>query len=220
MSPRTLGLSDALHAYFLRSLVEEPELLRRLREETQALPNARMQIAPEQGRFMRWLVRLIGARHCIEVGTFTGYSALSVALGLPSDGRIVACDVSEEWTQIARRYFHAAGLSSKLDLRIGPALVTLDGLTRAGQSGFYDFAFIDADKANGLRYYELCFELIRPGGLIAVDNTLWGGRVADEAVDDDDTRTIRALNARVIADQRANACLVPIGDGLILAQKL
>jgi caffeoyl-CoA O-methyltransferase len=220
VSPRTLGLSDALHAYFLNSLVHEPELLGELRKETAALPGAGMQIAPEQGRFMRWLVQLVGARRCLEIGVFTGYSSLSVALALPEDGRIVACDVSEEWTQIALRYFERAGLSQKFDLRIGPGLATLDALKSAGQSGSYDFAFIDADKSNYLGYYERCLELLRPGGLVAVDNSLWGGKVADPSVNDVDTSAIRELNARAMSDARVSACLIPIGDGLLLAQKL
>lgn len=220
MSPRTLGLSDALHGYFLSSLVQEAALLARLREETAALPSAGMQIAPEQGQFMRWLVQLIGAKRCIEVGVFTGYSSLSVALALPDDGRIVACDVSEEWTRIAERYFDAADLRHKLDLRLGPALATLDALKGSGHSGSYDFAFIDADKSNYVGYYERCFELLRVGGLIAVDNTLWGGKVADPQVTDADTAAIRALNARAMSDARVSACLIPIGDGLLLARKL
>lgn len=220
VSPRTLGLSDALHSYFLNSLVQEPELLAQLRKETERLPDAGMQIAPEQGRFMRWLVALIGAKRCIEVGVFTGYSSLSVALALPKDGRIVACDVSEEWTRIARRYFEAAGLAQKLELRLGPALLTLDALKKSGQRGTFDFAFIDADKENYLGYYEHCLELLREGGLVVVDNCLWGGKVADPSVNDRNTSAIRSFNARVIDDPRVSACLVPIGDGLLLAQKL
>ena len=210
MSTRSLGLSDSVHAYFLNALVQEPELLTRLRSETQTLKGAGMQISPEQGKFMRWL----------EVGVFTGYSALSVALSLPDDGRIVACDVNEEWTSIARRYFDAAGLSHKLDLRIGPALSTLDGLKSAGDSGSYDFAFIDADKGNYLGYYQRCLALLRKGGLIAIDNALWDGKVADPSIADADTCAIREVNAFAMSDPRVSACMLPIGDGLLLAQKL
>lgn len=220
MSTRTLGLSDSLHSYFLNALVQEPELLTQLRKETQTLKGAGMQISPEQGKFMRWLVRLLGAKRCLEVGVFTGYSSLSVALALPQDGRIVACDVSEEWTDVARRYFDAGGLGHKLDLRLGPALTTLDALQSAGESGSFDFAFIDADKSNYLGYYQRCLGLLRKGGLIAVDNALWDGKVADPSVDDADTRAIRELNAFAMADPRVSACLLPIGDGVLLAQKL
>jgi caffeoyl-CoA O-methyltransferase len=215
-----LGLSESVHAYFLNSLVQEPELLTRLRTETAAMPGAGMQISPEQGRFMRWLVRLIGARRCLEVGVFTGYSSLSVALSLPEGGRIVACDVNEETTRVALRYFEAAGLRHKFDLRLGPALNTLDALKSSGEKGSYDFAFIDADKSNYLGYYERCLELLRDGGLIAVDNALWDGKVADPSIGDADTVAIRALNAHVMNDARVSACLIPIGDGLLLAQKL
>jgi caffeoyl-CoA O-methyltransferase len=220
VSTRSLGLSDALHGYFLASVVHEPELLRRLRKETEVLPGAGMQISPEQGRFMGWLVRLIGARRCVEIGVFTGYSSLSVALALPADGQIVACDVNAEWTAIAQRYFGEAELAHKFDLRLGPALATLDALCEGGERGQYDFAFIDADKANYPGYYERCLTLLRPGGVIAVDNALWSGKVADPSATDDDTRAIRDLNARVVSDPRVSACLIPIGDGLLLAQKL
>ena len=220
MSTRSIGLSDSVHQYLLDVVVNEPPALRRLRAETQALASAGMQISPEQGCFMSWLVRLCGARRCIEVGVFTGYSALTVALALPDDGRIVACDVSAEWTAIARRHFEAAGLTHKLDLRLAPAIQTLDGLLAAGQGGTFDFAFIDADKESYVSYYERCLSLLRPQGLLAVDNTLWGGKVADAAVDDEDTRAIRALNALAASDRRVGCCLIPIGDGLLLAQKL
>jgi caffeoyl-CoA O-methyltransferase len=220
MSTRTLGLSDSVHSYFLNALVQEPELLTRLRTETQTLKGAGMQISPEQGKFMRWIVRLIGAKRCLEVGVFTGYSSLSVALSLPDDGRIVACDINEEWTSIARRYFDAARLSHKFDLRLGPALTTLDALKSAGEGGSYDFAFIDADKGNYLGYYERCLALLRKGGLIAVDNALWDGKVADPSIADPDTRAIRELNAFAMSDPRVSACMLPIGDGVLLAQKL
>jgi len=219
VSSRTLQLSESLHRYLLDVTVSEPELLRELRLETEKLPHAGMQISPEQGRLMRWLVELTGARRALEVGVFTGYSALSVALGLPEDGRLVACDLSDEWTSIARRYFARAGVAHKVDLRLGPALETLDQLLGSGAGGAYDFAFIDADKENYAAYYERCLTLLRPGGVVAVDNALWGGSVADPARDDASTRAIRELNARVCGDARVSATLVPIGDGLLLARK-
>lgn len=219
VSSHTLQLSEGLHRYLLEVTVAEPELLGELRAETAKLERASMQISPEQGRLMRWLVELIGARRTLEIGVFTGYSALSVALSLPEDGRLVACDVSDEWTSIARRYFSRAGVAHKIDLRLGPALATLDGLVGAGEGGAYDFAFIDADKENYAAYYERCLTLLRPGGVVAVDNTLWGGSVADPARDDASTRAIRELNQRVCSDARVSATLVPIGDGLLLARK-
>jgi predicted O-methyltransferase YrrM len=178
-----------------------------------------MQISPDQGALFSLLVRLIGARHTLEVGTFTGYSALAVASALPEDGRLIACDVSEEWTRIARRYWQEAGVASRIDLRLAPASETLAGLLRDGQAESFDFAFIDADKIAYDAYYELCLQLVRVGGLIAVDNTLWAGRVADPAENDADTTAIRALNRKVIADDRVDACLLTVGDGVLLARK-
>lgn len=220
MSTRSIGLSEALHRYFLDSIVEEPDLFRQLREETAELPGAGMQISPEQGRFMSWLVGLLGARRCLEVGVFTGYSSLAVARVLPADGQLVACDVSEEWTAIARRYWQLGGVESKIDLRLGPAVETLDGMLEQGEAGAFDFAFIDADKASYLAYYERALALVRTGGVIAFDNTLWGGKVADPAVEDPDTRAIRDLNRRVTRDPRVDASLIPLGDGVLLARKL
>ena len=198
----------------------EPEVLRALREETATLPHAGMQISPEQGALMRVLVGMLGAKKCLEVGVFTGYSSLSVALALPAAGRIVACDVNREWTAVAQRYFERAGLSQKLDLRIAPALATLQSLIDGGEAGSFDFAFIDADKANYTGYYESCLALVRTGGLVAVDNALWEGKVADASVSDESTRAIRELNQRALGDARVRVSLVPIGDGLLLAQKL
>jgi predicted O-methyltransferase YrrM len=189
-----------------------------LREETSRLPHAGMQISPEQGSFMRFLVRLLGATSYLEVGVFTGYSALSVALALPAEGRVVACDVNHESTAVARRYFEEAGLSHQFDLRLAPALTTLGELARENER--FDFAFIDADKGNYAAYYELCLSLVRKNGVIAVDNALWDGKVADPAQNDESTTAIRELNALVARDPRVSACLVPIGDGLLLAQKL
>jgi caffeoyl-CoA O-methyltransferase len=220
MSSKTFTLSDDLHAYLLSVSSREPEVLRRLREATLALPAARMQISVEQGQFMRLLVELMGARRTLEVGVFTGYSSLSVALSLPEDGQIVACDVSEEYTNIARRFWAEAGVAHKIDLRLGPAVDTLDALLADGaQSGTFDAAFVDADKSNYDRYYEQALQLVRPGGLIAIDNTLWSGRVADPSVDDEDTVALRALNQKLHADERVSLSLVPIGDGLTLARK-
>ena len=219
MSRRTIAVDDRLYEYLLSVSLREPEVLGRLRAETATHRAAGMQISPEQGQFMGVLVRLIGARHCIEVGTFTGYSTLCVALSLPDDGRIVACDVSEEWTAIGRAHWREAGVEGKIDLRIAPALETLDQLLGAGGAGEYDFMFIDADKSNYLHYYERGLKLLRTGGLIAVDNVLWGGSVIDPAKQDDDTNAIRELNRHVKEDSRVDLSMVPIGDGLTLARK-
>jgi len=219
MTNRSISLTDSLYEYLLSVSLREPDLLRRLREETAALPNARMQIAPEQGQFMALLVQLTGAKRCLEVGVFTGYSSLAVALALPDDGRIVACDVSEEWTTVARRYWSAAGVAHKIDLRLAPALETLEGLLAAGEGGSYDFAFLDADKEDYLRYYGLALELVRPGGLIVADNTLWSGRVIDPSNDEATTVALRRFNETLHTDDRIDLSLVPVGDGLTLARK-
>jgi caffeoyl-CoA O-methyltransferase len=192
----------------------------RLREETRQLPLARMQIAPEQGQFMALLVQLLGARRTLELGVFTGYSALSVALALPADGRVVACDVNDEWTRIARRYWAEAGVADRIELRLGPGLATLEQLIADGSAESFDFSFIDADKENYDAYYEQSLKLLRPGGIVAIDNALWGGDVADESKQDDETRAIRALNLKIGKDPRVAISLVPIGDGLLLARKL
>jgi predicted O-methyltransferase YrrM len=212
-------MTDPLYDYLLDVSLRENDIAGRLRAETAEHPQAAMQISPEQGQFMGVLVRLIGARHCIEVGTFTGYSTLCVALSLPDDGRIVACDVSEEWTAIGRAHWREAGVEGKIDLRIAPALETLDQLLGAGGAGEYDFMFIDADKSNYLHYYERGLKLLRTGGLIAVDNVLWGGSVIDPVKQDDDTNAIRELNRHVKEDSRVDLSMVPIGDGLTLARK-
>ena len=219
MSNRTIDLTDSLYDYLLSVSLRETDLQRRLREETAALPMARMQISPEQGQFMALLARLTDARRCIEVGVFTGYSSLAVALALPDDGRIVACDVSEEWTAIARRYWAEAGVAGRIDLRLAPALDTLDALVAAGGAGTYDLAFIDADKTAYLDYYERALLLLRPGGLLMTDNTLWSGRVADPEVGDADTVALRHYNEHLHRDARIDLSLVPIGDGLTLARK-
>lgn len=219
MSKQTLGLDTQLYDYLLSNSVREPEILWKLRQETASHPRGTMQISPEQGQFMRLLVQLIGAKKTLEVGVFTGYSSLSVALALPADGKIIACDVSEEFTAIARRYWQQAGVADKIDLRLAPGLETLDALLADNQAGTFDFAFIDADKENYDGYYERVLELVRPGGLIAIDNVLWSGRVADPQFQDESTKVIRALNQKLHDDERVTLSLVPIGDGLTLALK-
>ena len=218
MSRRTLNLDDTVYDYLLgHSLREHPEQTA-LREATRSHAHAGMQISPEQGQLMSLLVKLIGARCTIEIGTFTGYSALTVALALPADGRVLACDISAEYTSIGKPYWQRAGVADKIELVIAPATGTLDARIAAGESGCYDFAFIDADKTGYDAYYERCLQLIRAGGLIAIDNTLWGGEVARPA-DDDDTRALQALNDKLHHDERIDMALLPIGDGLTLARK-
>jgi caffeoyl-CoA O-methyltransferase len=219
MSTRTLNLTDQLYAYLLEVSLREPPLLARLREETAALSGAEMQISPEQGQFMGFLVELTEARRCLEVGTFTGYSALAVALALPPDGRVVTCDIDEETTAVARRYWAEAGVADKIELRLGAARATLEQMIGGGEAGGFDFAFIDADKENYGVYYEQTLALLRPGGLMLIDNVLWSGAVADPARDDSDTVAIRALNQTLRDDPRVSLSLLPIGDGLSLARK-
>ena len=219
MSNATLGLPEDLHAYLMAVGVREPELLRRLRDETSVLPQHNMQIAPEQGAFMALLVRILGARRCLELGTFTGYSSLAVATALPADGTLVCCDVSTEWTDVARRYWAEAGVADRVELRLGPALESLDGLLDEGGAGTFDFAFIDADKENYLNYYERVLQLLRPGGVAAFDNVFRGGDVARPAIDEPNVRAIRALNDRLASDERVDLAMVPIADGLTLVRK-
>jgi len=219
MSNRSIVLTDALYDYLLSVSLREPELLRKLREETSADPMARMQISPEQGQFMGLLARLMGARRCLEIGVFTGYSSLALALALPEDGRILACDVSERWTAVARRYWAAAGVAHKIELRLATAMDTLDRLVADGASDTFDFAFIDADKESYLGYYERVLRLLRPGGLVVTDNTLWSGRVADPENAEPDTVALRHYNEHLHLDERVDLSLVPIGDGLTLARK-
>jgi predicted O-methyltransferase YrrM len=219
MTNRSIPLTDSLYEYLLDVSLREPPVLRALRDETLRMSQHSMQIAPEQGQFMALLARLAGAKRCIEVGVFTGYSSLVTALALPDDGRIVACDVSEAWTSIARRYWRAAGVEHKIELRLGPALQTLDSMLEGGESGRYDMAFIDADKGNNQAYYERCLKLLRPGGLVLIDNTLWSGRVADAEDDGEDTVALRHFNECLHRDERIDLSLVPIGDGLTLARK-
>lgn len=212
-------LPEDLYKYLTSVSVREPAVLGRLREETEKLPQGGMQSPPEHGQFLALLVQLMGARRTIEVGVFTGYSSLAVALALPNDGRILACDVSEEFTSIARRYWKDAGVDHMIELRIGPALETLKELIGQRQQSRFDFAFIDADKANYEGYYEYALELIRPGGLIAIDNVLWHGRVIDPDANDADTLAIRALNKKLLNDTRINLSMIPISDGLTLCYK-
>lgn len=219
MSRNTVNVTPALQRYILDHSLREPAVLARLRAVTAGMSTAGMQISPEQGQFMQLLVRLLNAHRCLEIGTFTGYSSLAVALALPGDGRLIACDVSVEWTQIARQFWQEAGVDTRIDLRLAPALQTLDALLAAGNTGSFDFAFIDADKVSYIDYYERSLELLRPGGLIAVDNTLWDGTVADASVHDGDTQAIRAFNDHVHRDERVDVSLVPIGDGLTLLRK-
>jgi predicted O-methyltransferase YrrM len=215
---RQITLTDELLAYLQEVSLREPDALRKLREETAKLPMAGMQISPDQGQFMALLVRMIGARRCLEIGTFTGYSALAVALALPADGRVVCCDVSEEYTAVARRAWASAGVTGKIDLHLAPARVTLDKLRAEGRHGSFDFAFIDADKENYDHYYEAALELVRIGGVIAIDNVLWSGAVIDPKKQDADTKALRALNRKLRDDQRIDISMLPLGDGLTLAR--
>lgn len=219
MTGRTVSVTDDIYRYLLQHAVREPPVLARLRAATANMPNAQMQIGPEQGQFMALLAKLIGARRCIEVGVFTGYSSLAVALALPDDGRILACDVSEEWTSIARRFWREGGVEHKIELKLQPAADTLEERIAAGDAGQYDFAFIDADKESYGAYYELLLKLLRPNGLIAVDNTLWSGKVADPKTTDANARSLREFNDRLHRDERIDLSLLTIGDGLTLARK-
>ena len=219
MSSSVLPYSIELRNYLWEKGLDENPVLKRLREETENHPFALMQICPEQGALMANLVRLISAKKAIEVGTFTGYSALAVALALPEDGYLLACDISEEFTSIGKPYWEEAGVSENIDLQISPAIETLKSKIESGESNTYDFAFIDADKINYLNYYELCLDLIRSGGVIAIDNVLWGGSVIDSARTDDDTKAIREINDFIVSDKRVNISMIPVGDGVTLAVK-
>ena len=220
MSKETLGLDDNLYNYLLSVSLRETAEQESLRSETAKQPYSMMQISPDQGQFMALLLKLMNARRVIEIGTYTGYSALTMALALPKDGELIACDVSREWTSIGERYWKKANVADKIDLRIAPASKTLKALIDEGQSGSFDFAFIDADKESQINYYQLCLELIRPGGIIAIDNVLWGGSVADARNRGTDTVAIREFNDYVYQDSRVDISLVPIGDGLTLARKI
>jgi predicted O-methyltransferase YrrM len=218
MSTQTLPLDDKLYKYLLKVSLREHEVLKKCREKTASLPSARMQISPEQGQFMKWVLELLQAKNTLEIGVFTGYSTLCTALALPKDGKIIACDVSEKWTSIAKTFWKEAGVENKIDLILAPAEKTLEKLIQQKHTPF-DFVFIDADKENYLLYYEKSLDLLRPGGVMMIDNTLWGGAVADEKYQDNSTIAIRQFNEFMHQDDRISLSLVPIGDGLTLARK-
>ncbi len=220
MSRESIGLSKRVNDYMVECGDREHPVAARLRELTASMPMASMQVATEQGQFLAFLAKLIGAREALEVGTFCGYSALWVALALPEDGRLVACDISEEWTSIARGYWREAGVADKIDLRLGPAAETLKTLEAEGAAGRFDLAFIDADKEGYDEYYERGLRLLRPGGVIAFDNMLWSGRVADPKARDSSTRTIRAMNIKMAGDGRVDKIMVPLGDGMMVGRKI
>lgn len=219
MSAETINLTQTLYRYLQDTSLREHAALKKLREATQSLSSARMQISPEQGQFMGLLIELLGAKKSLDIGTFTGYSALAVALAMPKDGKVIACDVSEEWTHMGKEYWRLAGVENKIDLRLAPALDTLQALLDNGEAHTFDFAFIDADKRNYAHYYEKALALLRPGGIIAIDNVLWDGKVADATIQDADTCAIRELNATLHHDERVTISLLPLGDGLTLARK-
>lgn len=219
MANKQLTLDSQIYQYVQEVSLRETKILQQLREETAQHPMSRMQISPEQGQFMGFLVRLMGAKKTLEVGVFTGYSSLSVALALPEDGKLIACDNSEEYTNIAKRYWKEAGVANKIELHLGPAVETLERFLSQGQQDSFDFMFIDADKSNYDNYYELGLKLVRSGGLIAVDNVLWSGRVADFQEQDNRTNRMREFNQKVCQDERVHLSLVPIADGLTLALK-
>lgn len=219
MSDSTINLTSRLYSYLKNNSLRESEILKKLRKETHKTFQERMQISPEQGQFMRLLIEILGAKKTLDIGTFTGYSALSVALSLPDNGKVIACDINIEWTDMAKYFWEAAKVSHKIDLKLGPALQTLDKLLADGEENTFDFSFIDADKQNYIAYYERSLALLRTGGLIAIDNVLWGGQVADPAIHDSDTVIIRELNSKILMDDRVTISMLPIGDGLTLARK-
>ena len=219
MSSGILSYTSSLRQYVWQYGLREHPALKELRTETEKLPSSMMQICPEQGALMGNLIRLIAAKKTIEVGTYTGYSAMAVAVALPDDGQVVACDVSEEWTSVAKKAWEKAGIANKIDLQLAPASNTLDALLAEGKEGSFDFAFIDADKTNYQIYYEQCFKLIRQGGVIVIDNVLWGGAVTDSNRNDADTEAIRDLNQFIATDERVSISMIPVGDGLTVAVK-
>lgn len=219
MSSSTINLTSAVYAYLQNNSLREPLLLKQLREATDRAFTDNMQISPEQGQFMQLLITMLGAKKTLDIGTFTGYSALAVALALPDAGKVIACDTSVEWTTMAKQFWDMAKVSHKIELKIAPAIDTLKALIADGQAGTFDFCFIDADKVNYDAYYEKALLLLRVGGLIAIDNVLWGGQVADLKFQDADTQAIRALNAKILKDDRVTISMLPIGDGLTLARK-
>jgi predicted O-methyltransferase YrrM len=220
MSNRSITLNDALYQYMLSVSLREPPVLKELRERTARLPAAMMQISPEQGQFMQWLASTLGVRRAIEVGVFTGYSALATALALPADGELLALDISAEYTDIGVPFWKRAGVDNRIRLQLGPALDSLHALIAAGDAGQFDFAFIDADKENYENYYEALLQLLRVGGVILVDNVLWNGRVIDQSSNDSATTALRAFNLKVASDERVALSMLPVGDGLSLMRKL
>ncbi len=216
---KTINLDDEIYRYLLSHSVHESEILNELREETSRQSLSRMQIAPDQGQLLSMLVRLCNARKAIEIGVFTGYSSICIAQALPEDGALIACDISEEWTTIASKYWQRAGLSNRIDLQIAPALQTLKKLLDMGEQSSFDFAFIDADKENYLAYYEACLQLVRKGGLICIDNVLWSGKVLETEDQDDETRAIQELNEHLFSDDRIDLVMLPVADGISLAMK-
>ena len=219
MTSRSIGLNEELYQYLLKHSLNEHPLLAELREETSKLAESNMQIAPEQGQFMAMVARMLGARRYLEVGTFTGYSALAVTMAMSEQGKSVCLDISEEWTDIAQRYWIRAGMADRIDLHLAPASETLQKLKTDGWSGDFDLAFIDADKSGYIDYYECCLDLVRAGGVLLIDNTLWDGNVADSGNQEPDTRAIRAFNQHVMNDERVDLSMIPLGDGLTLARK-
>lgn len=219
MSANTLNLTPVVYEYYQKMSLRDTPILQKLREQTHKMSMGHMQICPEQGQFMGLLIELISAKKTLDIGVFTGYSALSVAMALPSDGKVIGCDINVEWTKIAKRFWEMAGVAHKIDLHLAPALDTLQALIDDKQAGTFDFAFIDADKANYLNYYEKALVLIRAGGLIAIDNVLWSGDVADPQIKDSNTCMIRKVNEALLADNRITISMLPIGDGLTLAKK-
>jgi predicted O-methyltransferase YrrM len=219
MSTHTIPMDDRLYEYLLRVSLRESDVMRRLREETAKMREGGMQVSPEQGQFMSFLVEALGVRRALEVGVFTGYSSLAVASAMPEDGRLVACDLNEQWTTIARRYWREAGVDERIDLRLGNAVETLAALSREGLDGTFDFAFVDADKEGYVEYYERCLSLLRRGGIVAFDNVLWDGRVAKPDDHSASTEAIRKLNDHLTRDERVTLTMLPIGDGLTLARK-
>ena len=220
MSSDTIELNQSLRDYLINVSVKEHSVLKILREETLKLDEFQMQISPEQGSFLSFLVNLINAKHTLDIGVFTGYSSLVVALQLPQNGYVTACDTNEEWTEIAQKYWKEAKVEDKIDLHIAPAVETLEKLISNGNEGLYDFSFIDADKINYQHYFEQSLTLVRKGGVIAIDNVLWGGRVLDKSDTEPATRAIREFNSRLYKDDRVAISMIPIGDGLTLAQRL
>ena len=219
MSTKTILMDDQLLEYLRQNSVREPDVLQELREETQKLPNSGMQISPEQGQLMAMLVKLVNARKIVEIGTFTGYSSTVMALAMPEDSQLIAFDISEEYTRTARRFWKKAGVDQRVKLVLGNAKESLKDFLQTGEQESVDLAFIDADKSSYAEYYECCLKLIRPGGLILVDNVLWSGQVADASNHDKDTEALRIFNAALSSDQRVDLCMVPIGDGLTIARK-